>query len=369
MSDLIEFFSDLFNTSLWPPRWRCGYWSDFHGWLYIASDLTIWFSYFAIPVIILSYTYQKKYQLKYTKTYFLFASFILLCGSTHLLDAAMFWSPMYRLNGLIRFITGATSLVTVWHLVRILPDAFREKTSVVLEREIAKRVEAERRLEIANEGLRSFAYMASHDLQEPVRKINLNMHRLIDSDKSVLDDASRQLVVKTMNAAGRMTQIIQGILALSSIEPEVEIGPVDLNEVVQQSLTDLEVKITETKTSVNVSKLPSVKGNREYLTQIFYNLFSNAIKFSKDQPIISVYAEQLSDKITIHVRDNGIGMREEDKQKIFDAFARLHSKADFEGSGIGLAICKKIVEALHGSISVQSQEGAGSTFSISLPAE
>jgi hypothetical protein len=114
----------LFSTGLWPPRWQCGQWSDFHGWLYIISDLVIWFSYFAIPVIIVGYIYKKKYELKYTRTYFLFASFILLCGSTHLLDASMFWVPMYRFSGLILLLTGVVSLFTVYHLVKILPDAF-----------------------------------------------------------------------------------------------------------------------------------------------------------------------------------------------------------------------------------------------------
>lgn len=366
MKEIIEFFSDLFATNRWPPRWHCGYWSDFHGWMYIISDLMIWFAYFAIPAIILTYTIRKKYELKYTRTYFLFASFILLCGSTHLLDAAMFWTPAYRFNALIRLITGITSLFTVYHLMKILPEAFREKTSVVLEREIAKRLEAERRLKTANEGLESFAYMASHDLQEPVRKINLYTSQFLQNNRDTIDQASLQLLDKAVDATSRMSQIIQGILNLSSIRSEIDLERVNLGEVIAQAITDLDEKIREANAEVTVSQLPDVKGSYEYLVQLFYNLISNAIKFSRN-PVVDVFAEQTDNWVRIHVKDNGIGMKEEETKKIFNAFERLHSRKEYEGSGIGLAICKKIVEAHNGQISVQSNPGTGTVFTVTLP--
>jgi two-component system, chemotaxis family, sensor kinase Cph1 len=367
MKDFIDFLSDLFTTELWPARWHCGFWSDFHGWLYISSDLMIWFAYFAIPVIILTYTSTKKYELKYTKTYFLFASFILLCGATHLLDALMFWIPMYRFNALIRFITGVTSLFTVFHLIKILPYAYREKTSMVLEREIAKRLEAERRLENANEGLRSFAYMASHDLQEPVRKMKMYTSQILELNEGNLDPQTLKLLNKAQLASERMSQIIEGILSLSSIQSNVDVKKVDLAEVVAQAVNDLEEKIKETHALVNVGQLPVVSGNYEYLVQLFYNLVGNAIKFSKENPRVNIVAEVQSSSVLIHVKDNGIGMEEEETKKIFTAFERLHSRKDFEGSGIGLAICKKIVDAHNGDILVQSKPGLGTVFTVKLP--
>src|SRR5690349_22389812 len=122
MDEVKEFFSRLFSTTEWPPRWKCGYWSDFHGWLYIISDLMIWTAYFLIPVIIVSYLIKKKTAVKFNKAYVYFAAFILLCGSTHFMDAAMFWIPMYRINALLRAATAVISLFTVYYLVKILPE-------------------------------------------------------------------------------------------------------------------------------------------------------------------------------------------------------------------------------------------------------
>lgn len=369
MGEIGEFFKGLFATGLWPARWNCGQWSDFHGWLYIISDLMIWFSYFAIPVIIVGYTYKKKFELKYTKTYFLFASFILLCGSTHLLDASMFWVPMYRFSALILFLTGVVSLFTVYHLIRILPDAFMQKTSLVLEKEISKRVETEDKLFAANKALEAFAYMASHDLQEPLRKIRMFTGRLYEANETNFDEDSKKWAEKTMVAADRMQRIIQGFLSLSSLNEKVEMTAVDLNSIIEGAKTDLEVKIHEKGAVVEYDKLPSVYGNHEYLALLFLNLISNAIKFSDKQPNIRIEAEEHHGRVTVHVTDNGIGMRQSDIPEIFKTFYRIHNKDAYEGSGIGLSICKRIVDIHKGDITVKSELGRGTTFSVVLPSE
>lgn len=368
-NEILDFFRGLFATNPWPPRWQCGQWSDFHGWLYITSDLMIWFSYFAIPVIIVGYIYKKKYELKYTKTYVLFASFILLCGSTHLLDASMFWVPMYRFSGLILLLTGVVSLFTVYHLVRILPDAFQQKTSVVLEKEIAKRIEAERRLSEANKGLEAFAYMASHDLQEPLRKVKMFTFRLYEESRDKLDANSIQWAEKSISAADRMQRMIVDILSLSSLQEHVKLEPTDLQQVMKDVETDLEVKIQERSALIKAYDLPVVTGYHEYLVLLFLNLLSNAIKFSERQPVIRIYAEQTEESVIIYVKDNGIGMRQDETSDIFNPFHRLNRKEIYEGSGVGLAICKKIVDIHKGNITAQSAPGEGTTFKIELPRE
>src|SRR5882672_10266252 len=135
MKDIKEFFSNLFEKDLWPARWHCGYWSEFHGWLYIFSDLMIWAAYFAIPLIILKYV-SKRSGIRFHSAYFWFAAFILACGFTHLLDAIMFWVPVYRFNALTRFITAIISWLTVYNLIKMLPVAFSLKTSEQLEEEV-----------------------------------------------------------------------------------------------------------------------------------------------------------------------------------------------------------------------------------------
>jgi|GEM_PF-857201 len=144
MNDLTDFFRKLLDTSDWPPRWHCGKWTEFHGWLYIISDLLIWSAYFAIPIIIIRFITRKKHQ-RFIKLYFLFAAFILACGATHFMDAVIFWFPAYRLSALIRFFTGIISWVTVFYLIKLLPYAFSLKTAIQLDNEIqaGKRMEAD----------------------------------------------------------------------------------------------------------------------------------------------------------------------------------------------------------------------------------
>ncbi len=142
MGELIDFFRKLFDYSDWPPRWHCGKWTEFHGWLYIISDLLIWSAYFAIPLIIIRYI-SRKFDTRFIRLYFLFAAFILSCGATHFLDALAFWMPLYRLNALVRLITGVISWITVFYLIKSLPAAFSLRTQAELEWEITQRKKAE----------------------------------------------------------------------------------------------------------------------------------------------------------------------------------------------------------------------------------
>ena len=120
MNQVVEFFSQLFQTEDWPPRWFCGTWTEFHGWLYIFSDMTIWLAYFIIPVIII-WTLQKQPKIPFSPIFLLFGAFILFCGLTHLIDALIFWWPGYRLSALIRFLTAGVSMLTVFALIKELP--------------------------------------------------------------------------------------------------------------------------------------------------------------------------------------------------------------------------------------------------------
>ncbi len=138
MNQVWEFFAKLFDSSDWPPRWHCGRWTEFHGWLYIVSDLLIWSAYFTIPVVIIKYI-TRKHETRFIRLYFLFAAFILACGSTHFLDAISFWLPVYRLNALVRLLTAIISWITVFYLVKLLPFAFSLKSQKELETEIENR--------------------------------------------------------------------------------------------------------------------------------------------------------------------------------------------------------------------------------------
>jgi signal transduction histidine kinase len=367
MQQVTDFFKRLFASDEWPPRWHCGKWTSFHGWLYIVSDLSIWIAYFLIPLIILNYLSKKKSGIKFQKVYLLFAAFILLCGITHFLDAVMFWIPMYRLNALVRFVTGVASILTVYYLFKILPQAFRQKSNIELEYEVARRIQAEQSLAEANASLTSFAYIASHDLQEPLRKIRTFGSLVQDGYSKVLDETGNELVEKIMKSASRMQAMTTDILNLSAYTDRINMSIVSITEAAQIAIQDLESKIDDSGARVTIGVVPNVYGNLSYLSHLFLNLISNSIKFSKGQPIINIWGEAHDGVASIYIEDNGIGIAEEGHQKIFQAFQKMHGKDKYEGSGLGLAICKRIVDIHHGHLSVSSVIGEGSTFIVELP--
>lgn len=148
MDQVSEFFGKLFSTAGFPPRWHCGDWSPFHGWLYIASDVTIWLAYFIIPTVLMLFI-QRRRDVPFPPVFWLFGAFIVLCGTTHIVDAVMFWAPAYRVNALVRVATAVVSMITVVHLLKVLPLALSLKGAAAFDAERARRLEAERELEAA----------------------------------------------------------------------------------------------------------------------------------------------------------------------------------------------------------------------------
>ena len=236
----------------------------------------------------------------------------------------------------------------------------------------------------SNENLRQFAYVASHDLQEPLRKIiafgNM-LHSLIQQPEGKAADYLNRMQA----SARRMTTLIDELLSLSQVSSgEVQAVPVDLNEIISQVLTDLELVIQQTDAVIEVSGMPTIKGDPVQLGQLFQNLISNALKFRRPGVIPHIKIKwdiikqsnlpagikpagisRIYDRIT--VSDNGIGFDEKHKARIFEAFQRLHGKNEYAGTGIGLAICEKVVANHRGAIHVASEVGSGSTFSIYIP--
>lgn len=237
------------------------------------------------------------------------------------------------------------------------------------------------RLESANNDLDRFAFMASHDLQEPLRKIRTFIDLLHVKNKGVLDEYALTQINRIQNSAERMQRLINDILAFSKISTQSEsFVNADLNQVVREVLEDMELVIRDKRAQVVVSDLPKLYVNPGLMRPLFYNLIDNALKYSKkdDVPVILIRAEDkpmhaLSSSTgnpkfcRIYIEDNGIGFDQKYAEQIFDMFRRLHVNVEFAGTGIGLALCKKIVEKHMGFISAQSKIDKGSTFIISLP--
>lgn len=220
----------------------------------------------------------------------------------------------------------------------------------------------------SNQQLEQFAYITSHDLQEPLRKIGFYSDFLNNKYRNILPDEARLFFDNMIGASSRMKMLVQDILAYSTVRQETFEG-VGLNDVLAEVLDDLEIAINEALAEVRIEKLPVIDGNSRQLKQLFENILSNALKFSRPgiNPVVQVSAKEFEDSVIIFVKDNGIGFEEKYLDKMFNLFQRLHSRDKFVGTGIGLAICKKIVDLHHGTITARGTPNDGSTFIISLP--
>jgi PAS domain S-box-containing protein len=225
------------------------------------------------------------------------------------------------------------------------------------------------RLERSNRELEQFAFMASHDLQEPLRKIEMFGDLLLERATS-LDVLERNHLERMRNAAGRMRDMVTGLLQLSRIATQGKpFISVDLSQVISEVLADMEHEIRRTGAKVSHSALPVVEGDPVQLRQLMQNLISNALKYHPPDttPEVKIYADQLPRKVHIIVKDRGIGFEQEDAERIFQPFQRLVRRSEYDGSGIGLAICRRIVERHAGNIAALSKPGHGTTFIITLP--
>ena len=224
------------------------------------------------------------------------------------------------------------------------------------------------RLRTSNERLEQFAYAASHDLQEPLRMVSSYLQLLDARHEDDLDDDAREYLAFAVDGADRMRAMIDGLLEYSRVETEGgSFDAVDLDDVLDDVCADLQFKIEETNAELKREPLPTVEGDENQLRQVFQNLLSNAIEYSGNgQPNIHVSADCEGSEWTVSVRDEGVGIDSADRDRIFDIFQRLHSVDEQAGSGIGLAVCKRIVERHGGEIWVESEPGAGSTFRFTL---
>ncbi len=241
--------------------------------------------------------------------------------------------------------------------------------------ELGKQVN-ERTMELqrSNEDLIQFAHVASHDLKEPVRKIRTFAGRLAHEFGDTLPEKGNLYLDKIQKATSRMFSMIEGVLNYSMHGVlEESFGHVDLNKIIAQIKSDLELVIEQKKATITSGQLPVVHANSILMYQLFYNLINNSLKFSKpnEPPVITINCveAQMSNKnySRIELSDNGIGFEREFEHKIFETFSRLHPKDEYEGTGLGLALCKKIVDRHGGFIFAQGMPGKGATFTVLLP--
>lgn len=484
-----EFFQKLFNTSDFPARWTCGQWSDFHGWLHIVSDVGIALAYLAIPLILGFYLYRKP-DLRFRPIWFLFCGFIFFCGSTHLVEAAIFYYPIYRISGLLKFVTAVISWVCVFVLLKNGTHAFSLKTHAALEEEnylfkrladsisqfawmadtngyiywynkrwyeytgttleevqgwgwqvvqhpdhVERVVESfkqhleegtvwedtfplrgkdgeyrwfltrampiknkddqidfwvgtntditeQRNLqkelsEIAHQLTESdvrkdvFIATLAHELRNPLSPLCSGIDILRMSD----DRAIHQKVCNTMEPQIKhLVVLVDDLLDVSRIKSgklTLKVEWIDLAPILRNSLESVRISCEESGHAL-LADIPTqplmVYGDPNRLTQVFTNLLSNACKYTPSGGTIRMEVHYNGD-VTVKVIDTGIGIDEANHKSIFDLFGQVEHPLEksYSGLGIGLTLAESIVTLHGGTLTVESQPGRGSTFTVCIP--
>jgi signal transduction histidine kinase len=327
----------------------------FQEWLllYIGDDATLSFS--VVPILFLGW--------------FLGPVWAGSAGCVIIICFALVKYLTFGANALMEMTVGSVS-VFVFTLVGLSIGRV-EQLNRLLKKELEARRVAEQALARSNRELEQFAYIASHDLQEPLRKITSFSSRLVSKYKDALGEQGLDYLTRMANATIRMQSLIEGLLTYSRVTTKAQpFSLVRLSTIMSEVLSDLETAIKESGATVDSDDLPSIEADPLQMRQLFQNILGNALKYHAPgvAPVITVRAALTLSSCMITVSDNGIGFEQKYAEQIFGVFQRLHGRSsEYKGSGIGLSVCRKIVERHNGTITARGELGKGASFTITLP--
>ena len=417
--DMVDIASQFFNPQFM-PHGHCYFWTPSILWLHVFADAAIAVAYYSIPLALL-YFVTKRRDFAFKKIFLMFGIFILACGTTHVFSIWTIWHPEYGIEGILKAFTGVVSLATAAMLWPIISTALALKEPRVLEQlnkdlqkeigdrklaeeelkrshaelearvqertqdltalnaelreQMEEKVKAQEALKLqaaeltrSNADLEQFAYVASHDLREPLRMVG-SFTQLLLSKIGPLDTQGGEYMRFITEGVRRMETLITDLLAYSRLSYEKrEVQNVDTEKTLEVTLLNLNHSLQESGGTITHDPLPLVQAHPLRLIQLFQNLIGNALKFKgSEAPLIHVSASQDGENWRFSFKDNGIGINPKQHERIFEVFKRLHSASEYPGTGIGLALCKKIVTQHGGRIWVESSSGSGANFLFTLP--
>lgn len=333
----------------------------------------------AIPLLIAYFLWKRREDdVVFPRIYWLFATFILVCGTVHLIEAVIFWSPVYRLSAIVKLLTAVVSAVTAFSLIKVAPVAISlpglALVNQQLNDEIQQRQAIQAELQNRNDALRQsnsdleqFAYIASHDMRSPLRGISQLAGWIEEDDAENLSDESKSHLQQLHGRISRMQTLLDDLLAYSQISQKNHdaIELVDTGQLLKEIVVDL--NLPEGFQVVEPVWMPTFKTLRTPLKLVLLNLIGNAAKHhDQDQGTITVAVEDGQEFYRFRVGDDGPGIEARFHTRIFDMFQRLQSRDVTEGTGLGLAIVKKMVVSAGGEVELESN-GRGAEFAFTWP--
>jgi light-regulated signal transduction histidine kinase (bacteriophytochrome) len=340
----------------------CLLWKPWLMALHVVSDSSIAVAYFSIPFALL-YFVRKRRDVDFRPLAIMFAAFILLCGATHLMAVLTLWVPVYVVDGLIKLATALVSIATAVVLWRLLPTALKLPSPTALQ-------VANEALRQSNRRLESFAYSLSHDLQTPLRGINGFSQVLLEDYGNVLDERGRGYLARVRRSAERMGRTIDDMAALASMnQRELRHEMVDLSAMAREILEELKQASPERQVEPAIAAGCVVQGDGTLLWILMQNLLGNAWKFSRGTATAKISFEcHAGDSETVFVvRDNGVGFDMRYADKLFQPFERLHNIEEYEGTGLGLASVRRIVDLHGGRVWAEGEPGRGAAVFFTVP--
>lgn len=405
-----EFWDWLLGPEM-PPHGHCYLWNPDLVYLHVGSDLVITASYFTIPFALV-YLVRRRDDLKFNALFYMFALFIFACGATHLMNIYNVWHGAYWLSGGVKLVTAVASLGTaimVWptipkalavpsnsqllvlnqkmqqeidikeqkqqeverlsaDLTELVDQRTRELAEARLMRTLVEKTNAS--LERSNEVLGQYARVTAYDMREPLRSVRIYTQMVEDKLGDKLDDEAKQWLTMILNANRRVENMVDGLRNYSESGEDGEVVDLDLDALLSEVLGELGDQVKKTGTVIKREPLGHTRGVREHYRQLMLQLIGNGIKFSAGHASPEVEIGPLPSSgagVGFYVRDNGIGVAKQYHARILGLFERLNSDPELAGTGVGLAICKRIVDESGGRLDVVSEEGKGAEFRVVMP--
>jgi signal transduction histidine kinase len=357
------------------PHGHCYFWRPDIVWLHVLSDGGIALAYYAIPFILLFFMMKRK-DFPFPWVLVLFGAFILLCGTTHIMDIVTLWDPVYRLDGVIRAATAIVSIFTAVLLIPLVPLALNLKSPKELEAANLKLADANDKLKEIDRLKDNFFSNISHELRTPLTLILAPLESLLAKDYGDLSPMQQKNLEAMHNNSIRLFQMVNSILDFAKITAKkivIKREPLDVILLTKSIVHEFEPMVKQKKINITFSSSLDKKVvnlDRYLYERILFNLLSNAIKFTGENGKIDVSLTFSDDKLILVVHDTGIGITSEDQSRLFQRFQQVESSSTrrFEGTGLGLSLVKEFAQLLGGDVTVQSELKVGSTFTVELKA-